>query len=108
MITWTRKGASPCIYENGVLVMTPEVLQLMMSVEYVPYKDLEVRRRTRTGLHVRSLEGRTFFLPERVFGDDWLMKVKERIRLGPPEPETTKLVLYPKLGDPQSDGDLRP
>jgi hypothetical protein len=103
MITWTRVRASPSIYENGVVLLAPDVLELMMSVEYVFYKDLQVRRRTRTGLHVRSLEGRTFFLPERVFGEDWLRNVEERIRHGSPEPEPPRLVLYPK-----ASGRLRP
>ena len=107
-ISWGRKGPFPAIYENGVLLVRPTALRLGTCADFYAYRELEVQRRTATGLWVRSMDGQSWSLPERVFGGEWLRKVEERARHPPAGAVPPRLVLYPKPGDRQNDGGRRP
>jgi len=106
MTAWARRGPSPAIYENGVLLVRPEALRLGTFAYFYAYKDLEVQRWTLAGLRVRSKDGISWPLRTEVFGKDGLWTVEERTRNASPGPKPPRLVLYPKSGDRQSDGDL--
>jgi len=84
MLSWVHPPGGVGVFVGGVDVIKPVPIRMALSNTFLPLSDIEVLRRTRKGLRVRSNALGKLWLRSKVYGEEGLEVLVRNVNLPPP------------------------
>jgi len=84
MVCWAHRPGGIGVFEGGVDAIRPVPTRMALSKTFIPLGDIEIERRARKGLRVRTRHDGRLWLRVQVYGPEGLGTLERYLNLGPP------------------------